>query len=141
MNPAFYGLYYGGVANATEPGFDYTSRHLAYINFDLVYELDIDPDTQEITGATLAHIVSPFTLLRHSFFSVEELEARQLGGETYSAVAASIADNVFRHNFTGTSSGSSVQHFLPFGVYCYQPIIDTTSSCYNSARPNAPARS
>ena len=132
MNPAFYGLYYGGVANTTEPGFDYTSRHLAYINFDLVYELDIDPDTQEITGATLAHIVSPFTLLRHSFFSVEELEARQLGGETYSAVAASIADNVFRHNFTGTSSGSSVQHFLPFGVYCYQPIIDTTSSCYNS---------
>ena len=132
MNPAFYGLYYGGVANATEPGFDYTSRHLAYINFDLVYELDIDPDTQEITGATLAHIVSPFTLLRHSFFSVEELEARAANGETYSAVAASIADNVFRHNFTGTSSGSSVQHFLPFGVYCYQPIIDTTSSCYNS---------
>ena len=132
MDPAFYGLYYGGVANTTEPGFDYTSRHLAYINFDLVYELDIDPDTQEITGATLAHIVSPFTLLRHSFFSVEELEARQLGGETYSAVAASIADNVFRHNFTGTSSGSSVQHFLPFGVYCYQPIIDTTSSCYNA---------
>ena len=132
MNPAFYGLYYGGVANTTEPGFDYTSRHLAYINFDLVYELDIDPDTQEITGATLAYIVSPFTLLRHSFFSVEELEARQLGGETYTAVAASIADNVFRHNFTGTSSSSSVQHFLPFGLYCYQPIIDPTSSCYNS---------
>ena len=132
MNPAFYGLYYGGVANSTEPGFDYTSRHLAYVNFDLVYELDIDPDTEEITGATLAHIVSPFTLLKHSFFSATELEARAANGETYSAVAASIADNVFRHNFTGTSSGSSVQHFLPFGVYCYQPIIDTTSSCYNA---------
>ena len=132
MNPAFYGLYYGGVANTTEPGFDYTSRHLAYINFDLVYELQIDAKTQKITGATLAHIVSPFTLLRHSFFSVEELEARQTNGETYTAVAASIADNVFRHNFTGTSSSSSVQHFLPFGVYCYQPIIDPTSSCYNS---------
>ena len=131
MDPAFYGLYYGGVAGTTEPAFDYTSRHLAYVNFDLVYELSIDDNTQEITGATLVQIVSPFTLLRYSFFSKSELQARQDNLETYSAVAASIADNVFRHNFTGTSSSSTVQHFLPYGVYCYNPINDT-SSCYNS---------
>ena len=133
MDSVFYDLYYGGDSTTnTEPAFDYTSRHLAYVNFDLVYDLTIDPATQEITDATLAHIVSPFTLLRYSFFSESELQARQSNGETYSAVAASIADNVFRHNFTGTSSISTVQHFLPYGVYCYQPIINENSSCYNS---------
>ena len=131
MDPAFYGLYYGGVANTTEPGFDYTSRHLAYVNFDLVYELNIDPDTQEITGATLVQIVSPFTLLKHSFFSQSELQDRDDNGETYTAVAASIADNVFRHNFTGVNSNDAVQHFLPYGVYCYNHI-NTSSSCYNA---------
>ena len=131
MDPEFYGLYYGGVAGTTEPAFDYTSRHLAYVNFDLVYELDIDPATQEITRANLVQIVSPFSLLKHSFFSAEELQARNDNFETYSAVAASIADNVFRHNFTGAESSSTVQHFLPYGVYCYNPI-NTSSSCYNS---------
>ena len=133
MDPEFYDLYYGGDSStSTEPGLDYTSRHLAYVNFDLVYELDIDDKTEAITGATLVEIVSPFSLLKHSFFSAEELQARRAGGETYSAVAASIADNVFRHNFTGTSSNDSIQHFLPYGLYCYQPTIDPTSSCYNS---------
>ena len=133
MDPAFYGLYYGGTANTTEPAFDYTSRHLAYVNFDLVYELQIDDKTQEITGATLVQIVSPFTLLRYSFFSQSELQARQTNGETYSAVAASIADNVFRHNFTGTESSSTVQHFLPYGVYCRTSTSSPSdSSCYNS---------
>ena len=133
MDPEFYDLYYGGDSStSTEPGLDYTSRHLAYVNFDLVYELDIDDKTEAITGATLVEIVSPFSLLKHSFFSAEELQARRAGGETYSAVAASIADNVFRHNFTGTTSSSKIQHFLPYGLYCYQPTIDPTSSCYNS---------
>ena len=132
MDPAFYGLYYGGVANATEPGFDYTSRHLAYVNFDLVYELTIDDQTQEITGATLVQIVSPFTLLKHSFFSSPELQDRQSYGETYTAVAASIADNVFRHNFTGTNSNDTVQHFLPYGVYCrLSTSSPSNSTCYN----------
>ena len=133
MNPAFYGLYYGGVANTTEPAFDYTSRHLAYVNFDLVYELTIDDQTQEITGATLVQIVSPFTLLKHSFFSSSELQDRQTYGETYTAVAASIADNVFRHNFTGTNSNDTVQHFLPYGVYCrLSTSSPSNSACYNS---------
>ena len=132
MNPAFYGLYYGGVANTTEPAFDYTSRHLAYVNFDLVYELDIDPTTEEIQAATLVQIVSPFTLLRHSFFSKSELQDRQTYGETYTAVAASIADNVFRHNFTGTNSNDTVQHFLPYGVYCrLSTSSPSNSTCYN----------
>ena len=129
MAPELYDLYYGGDSAAgTEPGLDYTSRHLAYVNFDLVYDLTIDPDTQAITAANLVHIVSPFTLLQHSFFSATELEARAANGETYSAVAVSIADNVFRHNF---NINDQVQHFLPYGVYCYQPTIDTSSSCYN----------
>ena len=134
MDPTFYDLYYGGDSSTlTEPAFDYTSRHLAYVNFDLVYELDIDPATQEITGATLEHIVSPFTLLRYSLFSQSELQDRQTYGETYSAVAVSIADNVFRHNFTGTSSSSTVQHFLPYGVYCRTSTSSPSdSSCYNS---------
>ena len=128
MAPELYDLYYGGDSSTlTEPGLDYTSRHLAYVNFDLVYELDIDEATQEIQGATLVHIVSPFTLLRYSFFSKSELQARQDNLETYSAVAVSIADNVFRHNF---NSSSQIQHFLPYGVYCYNPI-NTSSSCYN----------
>ena len=128
MAPELYDLYYGGdSSNLTEPGLDYTSRHLAYVNFDLVYDLTIDDKTQQIQAATLVHIVSPFTLLRYSFFSVAELQARQANLETYSAVAVSIADNVFRHNF---NSSSQIQHFLPYGVYCYNPI-DTSSSCYN----------
>ena len=128
MAPELYDLYYGGDSAAgTEPGLDYTSRHLAYVNFDLVYDLTIDPDTQAITAANLVHIVSPFTLLQHSFFSATELEARAANGETYSAVAVSIADNVFRHNF---NINDQVQHFLPYGVYCYNPI-NTSSSCYN----------
>ena len=133
MNPAFYGLYYGGDSSTlTEPAFDYTSRHLAYVNFDLVYELTIDDQTQEITGATLVQIVSPFTLLKHSFFSSSELQDRQTYGETYTAVAASIADNVFRHNFTGTNSNDTVQHFLPYGVYCrLSTSSPSNSTCYN----------
>ena len=133
MDSEFYSLYYGGDSTTnTEPAFDYTSRHLAYVNFDLVYELDIDPTTEEIQAATLVQIVSPFTLLKHSFFSKFELQDRQTYGETYTAVAASIADNVFRHNFAGSASNDHVQHFLPYGVYCYQPTIDTSSACYNS---------
>ena len=133
MDSEFYSLYYGGDSSTlTEPAFDYTSRHLAYVNFDLVYDLTIDPDTQAITGATLVQIVSPFTLLKHSFFSVEELEDRQTYGETYTAVAASIADNVFRHNFTGTNSNDTVQHFLPYGVYCrLSTSSPSNSTCYN----------
>ena len=128
MAPELYDLYYGGDSAAgTEPGLDYTSRHLAYVNFDLVYELDIDPATEKIESYSLKHIVSPFTLLQHSFFSATELEARAANGETYSAVAVSIADNVFRHNF---NINDQVQHFLPYGVYCYNPI-NTSSSCYN----------
>ena len=121
MDPAFYGLYYGGVANTTEPAFDYTSRHLAYVNFDLVYELDIDPGTEEIQAANLVRIVSPFSLLKHSFFSTDSLEEIRDKGQSYTAVAASIADNVFRHNFYGTSGDDLVQHFLPVGIYCYDP--------------------
>ena len=131
MDPAFYGLYYGGVANSTEPDFDYTSRHLAYINFDLVYDLEIDATTGAITGYELYKIVSPFTLLYRSFFQASELYSRQINNETYTAVAASIADNVFRHNFTGSANGDPIQSFLPYGVYCYQPTIDPTSTCYN----------
>ena len=134
MDSEFYSLYYGGDSSTlTEPAFDYTSRHLAYINFDLVYELTIDDQTQEITGATLVQIVSPFTLLKHSFFSSSELQDRQTYGETYTAVAASIADNVFRHNFTGTNSNDTVQHFLPYGVYCrLSTSSPSNSTCYNS---------
>ena len=134
MDPAFYGLYYGGVANTTEPAFDYTSRHLAYINFDLVYELDIDEATQEIKDYDLVRIVSPFTLLRTSFFSADELADRRDNSETYTAVAASIADNVFRHNFTGTTANDEVQHFLPFGLYCrISSSSPPNSSCYNDS--------
>ena len=122
MDPEFYSLYYGGDSTTnTEPAFDYTSRHLAYINFDLVYQLDIDPDTEEITGATLVQIVSPFSLLKHSFFESNNLVDLRNNGQSYTAVAASIADNVFRHNFYSTSGSSYVQHFLPVGIYCYDP--------------------
>ena len=45
MDGAFYDLHYGGnSASNTKPAFDYTSRHLAYVNFDLVYELTRDAD-------------------------------------------------------------------------------------------------
>ena len=122
MNPEFYDLYYGGsTASNIEPAFDYTSRHLAYINFDLVYDLTIDPDTEEITGYSLARIVSPFSLLKHSFFESNNLADLRDNGQSYTAVAASIADNVFRHNFYGTSGSDLVQHFLPVGLYCYDP--------------------
>ena len=122
MDSEFYSLYYGGDStNDIEPAFDYTSRHLAYVNFDLVYELDIDPDTEEITGATLVQIVSPFSLLKHSFFESNNLVDLRNNGQSYTAVAASIADNVFRHNFYSTSGSSYVQHFLPVGIYCYDP--------------------
>ena len=131
MNPEFYGLYYGGVANSTEPDFDYTSRHLAYINFDLVYNLQIDNDTGAITGYELYKIISPFTLLYRSFFQASELYSRQINNETYSAVAASIADNAFRHNFSGAGVGDPIQSFVPYGLYCYQPTIDKSSTCYN----------
>ena len=130
MDPAFYGLYYGGVANTTEPAFDYTSRHLAYVNFDLVYELDIDPVTQQIQAAKLEHIVSPFTLLKNSFFSDSYLEEIRDNDQSYTAVATSIADNVFRHNFYGTADDDLVQHFLTVGLYCYDPL-DAGGICKN----------
>ena len=132
MDSEFYGLYYGGVADSTEPAFDYTSRHLAYINFDLVYNLDIDDVTGAITGYSLHRIISPFTLLKYSFFRASELASRQANGETYSAVAISIADNVFRHNFAGTDTTDSLMHFLPYGLYCYQRNgVNESSTCYN----------
>ena len=122
MNPEFYDLYYGGsTASNIEPAFDYTSRHLAYINFDLVYDLNINEDTEKIEGATLVQIVSPFSLLKHSFFESNNLADIRDNGQSFTAVAASIADNVFRHNFYSTSGSSYVQHFLPVGVYCYDP--------------------
>ena len=133
MDGAFYDLHYGGNSDSnTKPAFDYTSRHLAYVNFDLVYELTRDPDTGAITGYSLEEIVSPFTLLQAELFSSSTLGEMQTNGEVYSAVAASIADNLFRYNFLGNSESSQVGHYLPVGAYCR--ISDTSSSssaCYN----------
>ena len=133
MDGAFYDLHYGGNSDSnTKPAFDYTSRHLAYVNFDLVYQLTRDPDTGAITGYSLEEIVSPFTLLQAELFSSSTLGEMQTNGEVYSAVAASIADNLFRYNFLGNSESSQVGHYLPVGAYCR--ISDTSSSssaCYN----------
>ena len=133
MDGAFYDLHYGGNSDSnTKPAFDYTSRHLAYVNFDLVYQLTRDPDTGAITSYELKEIISPFTLLKTELFSSSTLGEMQTNGEVYSAVAASIADNLFRLNFLGNSESSQVGHYLPVGAYCR--ISDTSSSssaCYN----------
>ena len=132
MDAAFYGLHYGGVAGTTKPAFDYTSRHLAYVNFDLVYELTRDATTGAITGYSLKEIVSPFTLLKTELFSSTTLGNMQTDGEVYSAVAASIADNVFRLNFMGNSTNDGVGHYLPVGAYCrISSSSPTSSACYN----------
>ena len=132
MDAAFYGLHYGGVAGTTKPAFDYTSRHLAYVNFDLVYELTRDATTGAITGYSLKEIVSPFTLLKTELFSSTTLGEMQANGEVYSAVAASIADNVFRLNFLGNSTNDGVGHYLPVGAYCrISSTSPSTSACYN----------
>ena len=131
MDTAFYGLHYGGVAGTTKPAFDYTSRHLAYVNFDLVYQLTRD-DNGAITGYELKEIVSPFTLLKTELFSSSTLGEMQTNGEVYSAVAASIADNLFRQNFLSNSSSSLVGHYLPVGAYCrISSSSPSTSACYN----------
>ena len=132
MDAAFYGLHYGGVAGTTKPAFDYTSRHLAYVNFDLVYQLTRDPDTGAITSYELKEIISPFTLLQAELFSSSTLGDMQTNGEVYSAVAASIADNVFRLNFLGNSTNDGVGHYLPVGAYCrISSSSPSTSACYN----------
>ncbi len=118
MHSAFYGLHYGGVASTTKPAFDYTSRHLAYVNFDLVYQLTRDSDTGAITSYSLEEIISPFTLLKNELFTGTTLTSMRDNGEVYSAAAASIADNVFRHNFLGSNTSDGIGHYLPVGVYC-----------------------
>ena len=134
MDGAFYDLHYGGNStSATRPAFDYTSRHLAYVNFDLVYELTRDPDTGAIIGYELKKIVSPFSLLQAELFSSSTLGRMQANGEVYSAVAASIADNIVRHNFLARSSNSQVGHYLPTGAYCHLgSVAASATACANS---------
>ena len=134
MDGAFYDLHYGGNStSATRPAFDYTSRHLAYVNFDLVYELTRDPDTGAIIGYELKKIVSPFSLLQAELFSSSTLGRMQANGEVYSAVAASIADNIVRHNFLARSSNSQVGHYLPTGTYCrLGSVAASATACANS---------
>ena len=134
MDGAFYDLHYGGNStSATRPAFDYTSRHLAYVNFDLVYELTRDPDTGAIIGYELKKIVSPFSLLQAELFSSSTLGRMQANGEVYSAVAASIADNIVRHNFLARSSNSQVGHYLPTGAYCrLGSVAASATACANS---------
>ncbi len=134
MDAAFYDLHYGGnSASATKPAFDYTSRHLAYVNFDLVYQLTRDPDTGAITDYRLEKIVSPFSLLQAELFSSSTLGRMQANGEVYSAVAASIADNIVRHNFLARSSNSQVGHYLPTGAYCrLGSVAASSTACANS---------
>ena len=134
MDGAFYDLHYGGNStSATRPAFDYTSRHLAYVNFDLVYELTRDPDTGAIIGYELKKIVSPFSLLQAELFSSSTLGRMQANDEVYSAVAASIADNIVRHNFLARSSNSQVGHYLPTGAYCrLGSVAASATACANS---------
>ena len=132
MDSAFYDLHYGGVAGTTKPAFDYTSRHLAYVNFDLVYELSRDSTTGAITDAILKEIISPFSLLQAELFSSSTLGDMRSNGEVYSAAAASIADNVFRHNFLGSNTIDGIGHYLPVGVYCrISSTSPTNSACRN----------
>ena len=57
----------------------------------------------------------------------------QTNGEVYSAVAASIADNVFRLNFLGNSTNDGVGHYLPVGAYCrLGSVAASSTACANS---------
>ena len=134
MDAAFYDLHYGGNStSATRPAFDYTSRHLAYVNFDLVYQLTRDATTGAITSYELKEIVSPFSLLQAELFSSSTLSRMQANGEVYSGVAASIADNIVRHNFLARSSNSQVGHYLPTGAYCrLGSVAASATACANS---------
>ena len=132
MDAEFYDLHYSGdSATVTKPAFDYTARHLAYVNFDLVYDVNRDSNGA-ITRLSLVSIVSPFTLLQNELFSSSTLQRMKSNGEVYSAVAASIADNVFRHNFPDNTSSSKIGHYLPVGVYCRLDIVSASNTdCAN----------